>query len=213
MKLLSIHQAASARTVSIGGRLVATGIDKPEVPEARIDALGLVGDVIADRKHHGGLDQAVYIYSREDADWWEAEYGYPVANGGFGENLVFDSFGDEPVRVGDRFVIGEVTLEASAPRVPCAVATHYVGDPDFIPRFRSANRPGIYARVLTYGTITAGMPVSHTPASTAFPSLVEVFAAHYDVAADRATLERILASPVAERARREYQRRLDRTGR
>lgn len=210
MKLLSIHRATSARTVNLGGRLVATGIDKPEVPESRIDALGLVGDVIADRKHHGGLDQAVYIYSREDANWWEAEYGYRVANGGFGENLVFDSFASAPIRVGDRFVIGDVTLEVSAPRVPCAVAKHHVGDVDFIQRFRSANRPGVYARVLTYGTVVAGMSVSHAPASAVRPTLLEVYAAHYDIATDRPTLERILASPVAERARQEYQRRLDR---
>ena len=210
MKLLSIHRAQGTRTVDLGSRLVATGIDKPEVAESRIDALGLVGDVIADRKHHGGLDQAVYVYSREDADWWQTEYGYPVPNGGFGENLVLDSFGAEPVRVGDRFSIGDVTLEATAPRAPCAIVVAHVGDRDFIGRFRGAGRPGVYARVLTYGTVSTGMGVHRERGSLIHPTLSEVFAAHYDINTDRDTLKRILASPVAERARIEFQRRLDR---
>jgi MOSC domain-containing protein YiiM len=210
VKLLSIHRASSTRVITVGGRQVTTAIDKPEVPETRIDALGLVGDVIADRKHHGGLDQAVYVYSREDADWWQAEYGYPVPNGRFGENLVFDSFGSEPVRVGDRFSIGDVTLEATAPRVPCAIVVAHVGDGDFIERFRSVDRAGVYARVLTYGTVSTGRGVHREPGPLIHPTLNEVFKAHYDIATDRDILERILASPVAERARVEYQRRLDR---
>jgi len=210
VKLLSIHRASRARTVDLGRRLVETGIDKPEVPESRIDALGLVGDVIADRKHHGGLDQAVYVYSRADADWWQNEFGYRVPNGGFGENLVFDSFGGGPVRVGDRFVIGDVTLAATAPRVPCAIAVHHVGDGDFMRRFRNARRTGMYARVLSYGIVSPGMEVAYEPAPPTSPTLQDVFDAHYDTNTDRETLLRILASPVAERARIEYQRRLDR---
>ena len=27
------------------------------------------GDVVADRKNHGGCDQAVYAYARENANW------------------------------------------------------------------------------------------------------------------------------------------------
>ena len=30
---------------------------------------GVAGDVIVDRKHHGGCDAAVYAYAREDAQW------------------------------------------------------------------------------------------------------------------------------------------------
>jgi len=48
---------------------------------------GLVGDQIFDIEHHGGDDQAVYAYAREDYDWWQARLSRRLANGLFGENL------------------------------------------------------------------------------------------------------------------------------
>src|SRR5215813_9955825 len=49
--------------------------------------VGLAGDRVCDVKHHGGPDQAIYAYAREDLDWWEAELARPLHNGMFGENL------------------------------------------------------------------------------------------------------------------------------
>ena len=34
---------------------------------------GLVGDTIGNQKLHGGDDQAVYVYAREDLDAWEIQ--------------------------------------------------------------------------------------------------------------------------------------------
>ena len=36
----------------------------------RIGWLGPAGDDHADKANHGGSDQAVYAYAREDLDWW-----------------------------------------------------------------------------------------------------------------------------------------------
>jgi MOSC domain-containing protein YiiM len=47
---------------------------------------GLVGDQIFDIEHHGGDDQAVYAYAREDYDWWQARLSRRLANGLSGEN-------------------------------------------------------------------------------------------------------------------------------
>lgn len=210
VELLSIHQADHAESMSLGRRVVDTGIRKVEVPEVRIDALGLVGDVIADKVNHGGLDQAVYVYSRKDADWWQAEYGYPVPNGGFGENLVFDSYDDATLRVGDRFTLGNVTLEATSPRIACAVVVRHVGDPDFLKRFRAAQRPGVYLRVLTYGTVVPGMSVEYEPASSDNPTLLDLVDGYFDPSRDRAFLDSVLSVPIAQRDRAMYQARLER---
>src|SRR4051812_7374005 len=58
-----------------------TGIDKRPTPgpiEVRAPGTkdggagsGLAGDMIGDHAHHGGDDQAVYAYAREDLDHWE----------------------------------------------------------------------------------------------------------------------------------------------
>lgn len=72
-----------------------TGIDKrpsTEPVELRDPGLergrsGASGDAIGDPRSHGGTDQAVYAYAREDLDTWQAELGRPLTNGVFGENL------------------------------------------------------------------------------------------------------------------------------
>ena len=46
---------------------------------------GLIGDRIGNGKLHGGDDQAVYAYAREDYDWWQAELGRDLRGGFYGE--------------------------------------------------------------------------------------------------------------------------------
>ena len=79
-----------------------------------------------------------------------------AAPGTFGENLTLSSFGDEQVRIGDRFGIGETLVEVTAPRIPCAVFATRMGEPDWVKRFADARRPGLYVRVLEPGEVAAG---------------------------------------------------------
>ena len=72
---------------------------------------GLVGDFIGDGKHHGGHDQAVYAFQREDLDRWEERLGRDLPNGFFGENLTTSGLEVNEARVGERWRIGaEVEL-------------------------------------------------------------------------------------------------------
>jgi MOSC domain-containing protein YiiM len=58
-----VHQLLPESSIGV------TAIDKRPVDRAlRVRPLGLHGDVQADRKYHGGADQAVYAYAEEDAD-------------------------------------------------------------------------------------------------------------------------------------------------
>ncbi|HOU42663.1 MAG TPA: MOSC domain-containing protein, partial [Promineifilum sp.] len=80
-----------------------TGIYKtPAAEPARVTALGLAGDFIADTEHHGGVDQAVYVYGTDDYDWWAAELGRPLAPGTFGKNLTVAGLASGELAVGDR---------------------------------------------------------------------------------------------------------------
>ena len=74
--MLSI-QIGSSRELDIGQKTIQTGIFKYPVASAQIETLGLVGDTISNKKHHGGPDQAVYCYSAQDYDWW-MEYDYEL---------------------------------------------------------------------------------------------------------------------------------------
>lgn len=101
--------------------------------------VGLVGDRVYDVKHHGGSDQAVYAYAREDLDQWEAGLGKPLANGIFGENLTTAGLEVNGALIGERWRIGpDVVLEVSCPRIPCATFQGWLERGGRIKRFTRA---------------------------------------------------------------------------
>jgi len=185
-----------------------TGIYKSPVLTAQISPAGLVGDYIADQEHHGGPDQAVYAYSAEDYDWWMEHLGEALQPGTFGENLTFSSFGPTPLRIGDRFRIGQVLLEVSAPRIPCATLAARMNDPQFVKKFRQAQRPGFYARVLEAGLVRKQDSIEKIAAPAHYATLVEVFNLWYEKAPDAARLRWVLTAPLARRARKTFAERL-----
>ncbi len=208
MQLVSI-QVASPRLIARGDGTISTGIFKEPVPSAELTGDGVVGDAVVNTEHHGGPDQAVYIYSSADYQWWEAELGRHLAPGIFGENLTLTDFGDREVMIGDRWQIGEVLLETTAPRIPCATFASKMGEAGWVQRFRAARRPGFYARVLNGGTLQPGEPAVRLSGGHTF-SLLEMLDLASETEADAAVLQRALAAPIAVRARAEISRRLER---
>ena len=121
---------------------------------------GLVGDFIGDGKHHGGDDQAVYAFQREDLDEWERRLGRELPNGFFGENLTTIGLDINNARIGERWRIGdEVVLQVTAPRIPCATFRGWMGEKGWAKIFTAAGRPGAYLKVMTPGAIRAGDPI------------------------------------------------------
>jgi MOSC domain-containing protein YiiM len=123
---------------------------------------GLVGDVIGNQKLHGGDDQAVYAYAREDLDAWEAQIALSLTNGMFGENLTTSGVDVTQARIGERWRIGTdgLVLEVSAPRTPCRTFAAFLGLDNWIKTFIAAAKPGAYLRVIAPGTVRAGDPIS-----------------------------------------------------
>ena len=144
-----------------------SAIDKRFVDgPVQVHALGLTGDLQADRRHHGGESKAVYAYSQEDAEYWEAELGEAVPPGRFGENLRVEGIDASKAVVGERWQIGgAVILEVTCPRTPCRSFAEYMGQPRWVARFVEAGRLGTYLRVIKRGSIQAGdaVEVIHRP--------------------------------------------------
>jgi MOSC domain-containing protein YiiM len=129
-------------------------------------AVGLAGDRVYDVAHHGGPDQAVYAYAREDLDIWAAELGQPLPNGVFGENLTTEGIDVSGALIGERWRLGhEVILEVCCPRIPCGTFQGWLARAGWIRRFTEAVRPGAYLRVIEPGQIRGGDPVvtEHRP--------------------------------------------------
>jgi MOSC domain-containing protein YiiM len=209
MRLVSVN-AGRTEPMKIGARTVATGIRKAPVGRGYAGTLGLSGDVVADEENHGGPDQALYLYACDDYSFWADELGAGLEPGTFGENLTLSSFGPEPVRIGDRFRIGAVLVEATAPRIPCSVFATRMGEPNWVKRFADARRPGIYVRVLEPGEVAVGDAVQRLSAANGAPTIVDLMDVWYDSDPDPQLLERLLASPLAERARTGVERKLER---
>ena len=88
-----------------------TGIfKKPQTGPVHIGPLGLQGDAICDLKHHGGLDQAVYLYGQPDYDFWSQELGRKIGPGIFGENLTIANLESASINLGDHFTLGPLVM-------------------------------------------------------------------------------------------------------
>lgn len=152
-----------------------TGIDKQPVagpvllraPGGRTAGLGsgVVGDRIIDTRYHGGNDQAVYAYAREDYDWWERRLGRALPGGLFGDNLTTEGVDVNGALVGERWRTGEAILEAALPRIPCKTFAAKMGELQWVKRFTEEARPGAYLRVVRPGYVRAGdeITVVHRP--------------------------------------------------
>jgi len=129
--------------------------------------VGLAGDRVYDVKHHGGPDQAVYAYAREDLDTWAAALGRVLPNGVFGENLTTTGVRVNDALIGERWRVGrELLLEVSCPRIPCGTFQGWLERDGWIKQFARAALPGAYLRVIEPGPVSAGDPVriEHRPA-------------------------------------------------
>jgi MOSC domain-containing protein YiiM len=121
---------------------------------------GLAGDRIFDVNHHGGDDQAVYAYAREDLDGWAARLDRELPDGVFGENLTTEGVDVTGALIGERWHIGSaVVLQVTVPRIPCGTFAHWMNYRGWIKRFVAAATPGAYLRVLSAGDIRVGDPI------------------------------------------------------
>ena len=162
---LAVPEANPVKGVGVTGinkrpvdRLVAVRAPGPKTTGLHS---GLVGDQIFDIEHHGGDDQAVYAYAREDYDWWQVRLSRPLANGLFGENQTTEGVDVNGAVSGERWVIGpRLVLQPTFGRIPCVTFQRTMGEPRWVKTFTRINRPGAYLRVLEPGEVWAGDPVT-----------------------------------------------------
>jgi MOSC domain-containing protein YiiM len=145
-----------------------TGIDKRPTdgpvavrapgPMGGGEGSGLVGDFIGDPKAHGGDDQAVYAYAREDLNIWQRELERDLGNGMFGENVTTEGLDVTGARIGERWQVGSdgLVLAVSRPRVPCRTFADWLAMKGWVKTFTRAATPGAYLRVIEPGTMRGG---------------------------------------------------------
>lgn len=208
MRIESIN-VGRVETVRRGDKTMQTGICKqPVTGSVQIGVEGIPGDAIVSTEHHGGPDQAIYAYSSDDYDWWAKSKGFDVFPGLFGENLTIRDMPSD-MTIGDRLLIGEVVLEATAPRIPCDTFAARMGDAGFGLLFRRAERPGVYFRVLHAGEVCAGDSAMLVQCDEHDVTILDLFRYKYRLQHNADDLSRLLEAPIAERFRVAIQSTLD----
>jgi MOSC domain-containing protein YiiM len=205
--------SATLHSVNLGVRVAApwnrdvtwSGIDKRPVDgRVALAVGGVAGDLIADPRHHGGPDRAVYAHGREDAAWWAAELGREISPGVFGENLSTLGLDVTGAVIGERWAIGTAVLEVCQPRTPCRTFAGFWDVPDLARRFTARGAPGAYLRVVREGLVGRGDAVRVVDRPAHGVTLGEVFRA---ITGSRELLPRLLQAPqlpaeLRDRARR-----------
>tara|TARA_R110000782_G_scaffold129206_3_gene220804 strand:- start:438 stop:1112 length:675 start_codon:yes stop_codon:yes gene_type:complete len=207
IRLDSVNVGQST-TIRRGDKSALTGLLKhPVAGLVPVGENGVAGDTVVDTTHHGGADQAVYLYRSEDYDWWAEETGNAFPPGHLGDNLTIRGLPSE-LKIGDRLLIREVVLEITAPRIPCYKLALHLDDPEFGLAFRRAERPGVYCRVLSGGKIRAGDSVTFITNDAESVAVLELFRFYYDLSPEVETMQRLLAAPLAVRFRSKVEARL-----
>ena len=145
------------------------GIPKHSIPEAVVTPLGLEGDLHTHPEFHGGPRQALLLITSEGIDELVKD-GFPLYPGALGENITTLGLDRRTFRIGQRYRVGQVVLELTKLRAPCNALTPYgasiqeaVYDEKVKAKDPSSPRwglSGMYARVVTPGTIYVGDPVA-----------------------------------------------------
>ncbi len=207
--LSSINRASSA-PLYVSGKLRNTGhFKQPQAGKLLVDHDGIAGDFIGNLKHHGGVDQALYLFSETDNHWWQRLLRAPLHPGYFGENFTLSHWWPS-ARVGDRLRCGTLLLELTGPRTPCATLEARTGIKGLSREFIRAERSGAYARILQPGWVQAGDRLEVIPASSACPTIVEIFRYWHAKGDDPAFLKAALAAPLASRIAESFRGRLAR---
>lgn len=156
---------------------------------------GHEGDRVADRRHHGSLDQAVCCHPLEHYDFWNAEYpGAALGPSSVGENWTIAGGNEQSVFAGDIYQVGSARVQVSDPRVPCWKQERKLKLPGFTKRSAETKRTGWYLRVLTPGEVSAGdeLILESRPVGS---YTIEALNEGWHGRLNRAFVEELLASP------------------
>ena len=157
MKVISTN-IGQPKLIEWRGQQIETGIYKKPVNHAiYLGNEDVADDHVIDRRYHGGVDKACYLYSADHYSFWKGKYpDAEYAWGMFGENLTITGLSESEIRIGDRFQLGEAVVQVSQPRQPCFKLGIRFNDQKVVSDFWELPYPGVYLRVIKQGNVKIG---------------------------------------------------------
>lgn len=157
MKVLSTN-LGNPTSIIWNSKEIKTGIYKyPTSNPLFLGKIDVKKDTVIDRKHHGGIHKACYLFSANQYPYWKNLYPNLDWNWGmFGENLTIDNMDDSKIRIGSIYKIGTALVQVTQPREPCYKFGIRFENQKIIKEFIDKGFPGTYVKVLEEGIVTTG---------------------------------------------------------
>ncbi|MDB9882154.1 MOSC domain-containing protein [Bacteroidia bacterium] len=157
MKVVSTNISQSRKILWKGNKELTGIFKKPVANGIYLGETDVQRDAVMDRKYHGGVDKACYLFSADVYDEWKEKF--PDADwslGMFGENLTVEELDERDIFIGDQYRIGEAIIEVSEPREPCYKLGIRFGTQSVLKSFINQPHCGVYVRVLQAGKVVPG---------------------------------------------------------
>lgn len=190
MKVVAVN-IGEKQTVFWRGKPVQTGIYKYPVDHPIVlGKTDVEGDVVYDRKYHGGTDKACYLYSEDHYNYWKEKYpDLDWSYGMFGENITVKGLNEAELQIGDILYIGECRVQVSQPRQPCFKLGIRFDTQKVLKEFIAAPYPGVYVKVIQEGAVQTGDHVQLSERLHDSIGLLEVWNLLYNKNPDQDLLE------------------------
>lgn len=156
MRVVSTN-ISTPREVVWKGKNITTGIFKQPVAEITLGYTDVEGDAVIERKYHGGINKACYLYSADHYSYWKNVYPNLEWNFGmFGENMTIKGLDEKLIKIGSQYKVGEAIIEITVPREPCYKLGIRFNDQEIIKKFITIPFCGTYVKVLQEGIVKNG---------------------------------------------------------
>ncbi|MHB1176728.1 MAG: MOSC domain-containing protein [Daejeonella sp.] len=182
--LVADHQ--SARTAYCKFPIGSESID--------LGMTSLAGDMVQNKKHHGGNDKAICCYNSDHFSTWKNELGFDLEPAAFGENLTLkgENANEQKVYIGDRYQLGDAVVEVSEPRGPCYVIGIRYNYKQFPVLLQQTGFTGFYLRTIQPGIVKKTDQLIHISSHPEKISVMDVNQVRYHNPGNKEWLQRLV---------------------
>ena len=208
MQIISTN-IAKPGFVTINGKTQHTGIHKkPTVQPIYLEKDNVKGDEVTNRKVHGGVYKACYLFSANHYPHWKNLYpNLDWHYGMLGENLTVEGLDETQLYVGDVYKVGNALIQVTQPREPCTTFAAKMGTPKIMEQFIAHGRPGTYTKVLKEGNVTVGDTIELLEKANNSISIADFFKLIFDREKNQEHLQIIVNSDaLPEKKQKELKR-------
>lgn len=134
-----------------------SAINKSPIASSYLSKTGFKDDEVADHKHHGGENKALFFMSnltyKKISEQMDVSFCDKM---NLGENILVENLCEDDVCVGDVWQIGEALVQISQPREPCWKLSANSDKKQMTAFIFKSGLTGWYAKVLKEGKIKKG---------------------------------------------------------